>query len=127
MSGVLISRVIECVVPPKVGNHDECFPGPPTTMMVKSSTFLTIGISEVGISPNLSIKVSSVYLLRGIIALSRSQIAISFLLNPSWYIVEACSGPRASIVSPPVYALLAPVTAIAPEIIVSMFSALSPA
>ena len=83
MYGVLISRVIECVVPPKVGNHEECFPGPPTTMMVKSSTSLTIGMSEVGTSPNRSINVSFVYRVSGIIALSRSQIAISCLVNPS--------------------------------------------
>ena len=56
----VISRVAERVLPPNVGIHDECFPGPPKTATIRSSGLWTIGMGPSGIMWYRSIKVSVV-------------------------------------------------------------------
>ena len=54
----MISLVTDLVLPPNVGIHDECLPGPPSTMTTRSSRVRIMGIGPPGMRCIRSIKVS---------------------------------------------------------------------
>ena len=54
----MISLVTDLVLPPNVGIHDECLPGPPSTMTTRSSRVRIMGIGPSGMRCIRSIKVS---------------------------------------------------------------------